>query len=339
MSWWHKETFQKKKNNLDTRCKLIKSVRKYFDQQHFWEVETPALQIMPGAEIHVHAFETELLSPDLKYRQVRYLHTSPEFDMKKLLVAGLPKIYQICPVYRNAEGSSLHTCEFKMLEWYRIEADYEDIMQDTIGLLRSIASDLELSAYRYRDCSSDPFLQWEQISVVEAFHKYAEFDLRAHLDLDVKAMKEKAESTGIRVAAGDSWDDLFFRIFMEKIEGQLGQGQPTILYDYPAHMAALSKVKQSDPRFAERFEVYVCGMDLANAFSELTDATAQKMRFKADMEQKKRIYGSSWPIDQDFIDALEYGMPVAGGIALGIDRLTMLACGAEDIREVLFVAP
>ncbi len=315
---------------------VIRAIRGFFEMQGFWEVETPALQVQPGGEVHVHAFRTEITSPDLQTRQTCYLHTSPELAMKKLLVAGCERIYQICPVYRNAEGSSIHTHEFKMLEWYRTDADYEDIMQDTIALFRHVAEAANIKSLKHKGSESNPFAQWQKISVCEAFLKYAEIDLSAFLPPCVNTLAKVASEKGYRVSEDDSWDDLFFRIFMEKIEPQLGQGVPTILYDYPAHMAALSKVKTSNPKLAERFEVYVCGLELANAFTELTDAKIQKERFEADMAQKEVIYGSAWPVDDDFIAALEYGMPEAGGIALGVDRLAMLMSGADDIKDVLF---
>ena len=334
--WWKPENFSRKIEYVQARTRLVQAVREYFDGQDFLEVSTPALQVMPGAEVHVHALQTELLSPDLKHHQTRYLQTSPEFSMKKLLVAGLPKIYQICPVYRNAEGSSIHSCEFTMLEWYRTNVDYEGIMQDTVGLLRHIATRLDISAYRHGGYEADPFLEWEKISVCDAFKKNADIHLEAFLPDKVDQFRDAVEELGLPVSEEDSWDDLFFKVSMNKIEPHLGMGQPTILYDYPAHMAALSKIKATDPRFAERFEVYVCGMELGNAFSELTDAKLQHQRMEADMAQKKRLYGETWPIDTDFIAALEQGMPQAGGIAIGIDRLAMLATGADDIRQVQF---
>lgn len=344
MQRWQPDTFEKRKENLMQRAKLMRAVRAFFDTQDFLEVNTPALQVMPGAEVHVHAFQTERLSADLQETETLYLHTSPEFAMKKLLVAGCPRIYQICHVYRNAEGSRLHSCEFSMIEWYRAHACYEDIMADTIGLLRHVAGDLKIDAYRYRDMCANPFVEWEKITVCSAFKEYAGVDLESCLpdpaqpsDACRQSLLEITQSLGIHTTPDDTWDDLFFRIFLEKIEPKLGQGQPTILYEYPAHMAALSRVKESDLRFAERFEVYVCGIELANAFGELTDAKAQRARFKADMAEKKKMYGRDWPLDEDFLKALEYGMPEAGGIALGIDRLVMLACGAEDIQDVLWM--
>lgn len=317
MSWWKPEIYARKREHLETRAKLVKAVRACFDDMGFLEVETPALQDSPGMEPHLHAFKTEIENAERDCKRDLYLHTSPEFAMKKLLVAGLPKIYQICHVFRNAEGSSLHSPEFTMIEWYRAYAGYQDIMADCEALLRQVAAACGIAEYRYRDKSADPFRDWEYLSVIEAYRKYA----------------------GLNVApdtSAEKWDDLFYDIFLNKIEPQLGIGQPTILYDYPVSMAALSRPKVDDPRFAERFELYVCGVELANAFGELTDAKIQRQRFEADMALKKKLYGEDWPVDEDFIAALEHGMPESGGIALGIDRLAMLACGTDDIEDVLW---
>lgn len=336
--WWRPEKFAQKIDFVKARMLLMKAVREYFDGQDYLEVQTPALQVMPGTEPHVHAFQTEQLSPDLQSSVTRYLHASPEFAMKKLLVAGLPKIYQMCPVYRNAEGSSVHSCEFTMLEWYRTETDYEGIMADTIGLLRHIAARLNITAYEKDEYKADPFTEWEKITVCEAFLKYAGIDLESVLPDKVERFRELVQNLGLPVTDKDEWDDLFFKVSMNKIEPNLGMGQPTILYDYPAHMAALSKIKASDPRFAERFEVYVCGIELGNAFSELTDYRQQHQRLLEDMAEKERVYGEAWPVDIDFIKALKHGMPEAGGIAIGIDRLAMLATGADDISQIQFCA-
>ncbi len=337
--WWQPEQFLRKKPFLEGRAALIRAVRGYFDGRDFHAVETPALQIAPGMEPHVHAFRTELLTPDRQGRATRWLHTSPEFAMKKLLVAGMPRIYQICHVFRNAEGSRLHSPEFTMIEWYRAGAGYCDIMDDCEGLLRAAAQALEIRAYRHAGRSADPFAAWERISVCEAFEKYAGFSLEPFLPENGdtrRALSEKVAALGFHTHPEDRWDDLFFRVFLEKIEPRLGQGQPTILYDYPVSMAALARAKPEDPRFAERFEVYVCGVELANAFGELTDPAIQRARFIADMDLKERLYGERWPVDEDFIAALTRGMPDCAGIALGIDRLAMLATGAERIDDVLW---
>ena len=333
--WWREDNFREKKDSLEMRYKLIREIRSFFDDHDFIEVETPALQASPGMEAHIHAFRTQILTPYLENRGYLYLHTSPEFAMKKLLVAGMPRIFQICKCFRNAESSFLHSCEFTMIEWYRAGAGYEDIMRDCVDLLRRCANALQIEFYRHKDNIADPFQQWQKLTVCEAFENYAGIDIIPVLD-DLKGFTRLANKIGISTDDNDLWEDVFFRIFLEKIEPNLGQGTPAILYDYPVSMAALSRPKPADSRFAERFEIYICGLELANAFGELTDPEEQKKRFIKDMELKKNLYGQNWPVDEDFIKALEHGMPESGGIALGIDRLAMLAAGAEKIEDVLW---
>lgn len=334
MNWWRPDNFGKKKNTLKTRMKIMRTVREYFDNQGFWEVETPALQTMPCADMHIHGFKTEYFGPDLKKSRDYYLHTSPEFEMKKLLVAGASEIYQICKVYRNGESTKMHSPEFTMLEWYRAGADYRDIMRDCEGLLRAVAKAAEIETFKFGDKVCSPFEAAERLKVSQAFFKYAGIDLNACMDSrDIFA--NMANKRGVRVIESDQWDDIFHAVMAEKIEPELGQGAPTILYEYPASMACLSK-KAKDERFAERFELYICGVELANAFTELTDAGEQRKRFTEEMAAKKERYGFDYPLDEDFLSALEYGMPEAGGIALGLDRLIMLACGVDNIENVLW---
>lgn len=335
--WWHPEHYNRKKDSLDIRSKVIKTIRRYFDDHDFMEVQTPALQVAPGMEPHLKAFQTTLLSADQSRTQELYLHTSPEFAMKKLLVAGLPRIYQICHCYRNAEGSSLHSPEFTMIEWYRAQAGYDNIMEDCVELLRSCAAQANIEKYQFRGNVADPFRDWHYLSVLEAFEKYAEMDIEPVLK-DLHGFRTLAEKNGYRMAEDDSWEDIFFRVFLEEIEPNLGLGVPTILYDYPVSMAALSRPKPEDPRFAERFELYVCGMELANAFGELTDAEEQRQRYLRDMDMKEKLYGERWPIDEDFLAALEYGMPESSGIAMGVDRLVMLAANVDTIDDVLWTS-
>jgi len=233
-------------------------------------------------------------------------------------------------VYRNAEGSALHSPEFTLLEWYRTGADYHDLMDDCIELCRSLG----VETFKYKNHECDPFKEWERISVCEAFEKYTEIELQNYLgDKDLFGLA--ANNIGIRTVEEDAWDDIFHAIMAEKIEPNLGQGVPTILYDYPISMAALSRKKENDPRFAERFELYICGVEIANAFSELTDAKEQRARYEDEMVLKKKLYGETYPPDEEFFKALEH-MPESAGIALGVDRLIMLATDADDISDVLW---
>jgi lysyl-tRNA synthetase class 2 len=339
--WWQPQEIQRKLFYLDQRDQLIRALRAFFHGQGFREVETPALQISPGLEPHLMAFNTIFESPIGRTKQQFYLHTSPEFAMKKLLVGGLPKIFQLAKVYRNREWSHTHHPEFTMLEWYRAGAPYTEIMEDTIQLLRrcSLALGVE-KVFTWKGVKSDPHGEWERLTVQEAFLRYTKIDILGTID-DPKNpnpadLREAAKARGHHLAEDDTWEDIFFRLFLTEIEPQLGVGVPTILYDYPISMAALAQPKPSDPTLAERFEVYVCGLELANAFGELNDAKAQAARFTADMDKKEKLYGYRYPIDGDFLAALEYGLPASSGIALGIDRLVMLATGADQITDVLW---
>ncbi|HPF78019.1 MAG TPA: EF-P lysine aminoacylase EpmA [Alphaproteobacteria bacterium] len=331
--WWHPQQFSQKRQNLAVRQQILKAIRGYFDAQGFDEVDTPILQICPVIDTHIRAFATDLRGVDGDIDKTMYLHTSPEFAMKKLMVAGMEKIYQICHVFRNAEGSKRHTPEFTMIEWYRTQADYEDIMEDCVGLLRSCAGAANVKEFRYKEHQCNPFTEWQRLSVCEAFEQYADIDLKTFLD-DTEGFRGAVRDLGLHAANDDGWDDLFFRVMDAKIEPFLGMERPTFLCDYPISMASLSKPKNDDPRFAERFELYVCGIELANAFSELTDAAEQRKRYDIEMAEKQRLYGETYPLDEEFIAALEYGLPPSGGIALGIDRLVMLATGQEDIKNV-----
>jgi lysyl-tRNA synthetase class 2 len=327
--------FAEKRLFLEARGAVLRALRAYFEGHGFAEVQTPALQVCPTMDAHIHGFRTELKGTDLQPLKTLYLHTSPEFDMKKLLVAGMERIYQICPVFRNGEGSRLHSPEFSLLEWYRAGADYTSLMTDCEDILRSVAQSLEVQAYQYRGKACDPFGEWQRISVAQAFDRYLGLDLAACLD-NTPSFAAKLKGQGIRVVETDRWDDLFHAAMAEKIEPCLGMETPCILYDYPVSMAALSRRKPSDPRYAERFELYVCGVELANAFSELTDAAEQRARYVAEMKAKQELYGETYPIDEEFLKALEHGMPESAGIALGVDRLVMLATGAEHITQVLW---
>ena len=327
INWWHPDHFGKKIPFLEKRAKIIRTIRAYFDSLGYTEVETPALQHAAVMDPHIRAFETEYTTPDLSEKHRLFLHTSPEFAMKKMLVGGMTKIYQICKTFRNAENSPNHSPEFTMIEWYHTGLSYEGLMQECIGLMRAVTD----GPYTFRGMDSDPHQSWEVISVCEAFEKYADMNLESVLG-DLDGFKNLA---GDLYHEGDEWDDIFFRVFLEKIEPNLGHPVPTIIYDYPIHMASLSRPKESDPRFCERFEIYICGLELANAFGELCDPVEQETRFVQNMAEKKRLYGDDYPVDYDLIDALKHGLEDVSGIALGVDRLVMLATGANTINDVM----
>lgn len=333
---WQPGIFARRYPHLKTRQKVIKAIRAFFDAQGFDETDTPILQTAPGCEVHLHGFSTDLLSPDRQGRHEMWLHTSPEFAMKKLIAAGVEKQFQICHVFRNAEGSSRHSPEFTMIEWYRVGCDYRAIMQDCVDLLRKVAAAAGVASFAYQGKTCDPFAAAEYLTLHDAFVRYANIPLGDLLN-DRDALYAAAKRTNARVLETDDWDALYFAVLNEIIEPQLGQGRPTFLYEYPAHMAVLSRKKPGDARWAERFELYVNGLELANAFSELTDVAEQRARFTADMDEKQAVYGHRWPIDADFLAAMTHGMPDCAGIALGVDRLVMLCCGTDEISDVLWL--
>jgi lysyl-tRNA synthetase class 2 len=337
-----RDDFSRKRAFLHQRDLLIRALRNYFYSEGFSEVSTPALQVSPGLEPHLQAFRTDQEDPVGRRLAVRYLHTSPEFAMKKLLASGMEKIFQVAQVFRNRERSHTHSPEFAMLEWYRAGEPYTKLMDDCEALLRACkAATGGEPVFRFRGREARADQPFARVSVQEAFGRWAGVDLLGTIDNpslpSPGKLREACRAIGVHTAADDTWEDLFFRIFLEKIEDNLGVGVPTILYDYPISMAALSRAKAEAPHLAERFEVYVCGLELANAFGELTDPVAQRARFEADMDKKERLYGERYPIDEDFLAALEEGMPESSGIALGVDRLVMLATGALEIDDVLWI--
>ena len=328
MTDWRPDRLARRLPHLQARARLQAALREWFAAEGFVEVETPILQVAPGAEVHLAGFSTAWKTPD-GIERPRWLHSSPEFAMKKLLSGGVPRLFQFARVFRNAEGSALHHPEFTMLEWYRAGVGYETIMADCAALL-ALAGAKEL---RWEDKVCDPAAAPERLTVAAAFERYAGVDLFATTGDAAKLSR----LSGVAMHDGDSWDDVFFRVMFDKIEHRLGVGRPTILCEYPIAMAALARAKPGDPRVAERFELYACGVELANAFGELTDPAIQRARLKADMDEKERLYGVRWPVDEDFLAALDHGLPDCAGIALGFDRLAMLATGASHIEDVLWL--
>ncbi len=338
--WWRPEDFALRRPTLLARARILAALRAFFNGRGFVEVETPCLQRSPGLEPHIMALSTELAEPFGAGRQRLYLHTSPEFTMKKLLVAGMASIFQFAHVWRDGERSPTHHPEFTMLEWYRSNAGYEVLMEDCAAILAAAARAVPTGELRRGGRRCDPFAAPKRLTVAQAFFDYCGIDLLASIDdprrPDAAILAAAARVRGLHVGDGDSWEDVFFRIMMERIEPYLGDGAPLILCDYPVSLAALSRPRPDDPRVAERFELYACGVELANGFGELTDAAEQRRRFEADMDLKERLYGLRYPIDEDFLAALELGLPDCAGIALGVDRLVMLATGSETIDEVLW---
>jgi lysyl-tRNA synthetase class 2 len=339
-AWWLPERLAARRPALALRGKALATLREFFAARNFAEVETPALQVSPGMEPHIMALRTELAEPLAGGRRALYLHTSPEFAMKKLLVAGVPRLYQLARVWRDGERSPLHHPEFTLLEWYRAGASYEALMEDCRALLAALAEATGVAELRHGERRCDPRAPLARLTVAEAFARFAGIDLLATAPdprvPDSALLAAAARRAGLHVSERDEWEDIFFRVMLERIEPRLGEGAPAILCEYPLALAALSRPSRRDPRVAERFELYACGIELANAFSELTDAAEQRRRFESDMALKERLYGVRYPIDEDFLAALDHGMPESAGIALGFDRLVMLLAGAERIEDVLW---
>ena len=336
--WWRPDRHARRRPNLLARAAILAAIRGWFAERGFVEVETPALQVSPGLEPHLAAFETALGEPFRDGAATpMFLHSSPEFAMKKLLAAGEEKIFQLARCFRNEERSPTHHPEFTMLEWYRAGASWRDLWADCEGLLAAAAAAAGAARFTRAGLSADPRAPWTRLSVCDAFARHAGIDLAAALDdpADPAPLAARARAAGIRTGENDSWEDVFFRIFLARVEPALGIGAPAILYGYPASMAALARLGP-DRRFAERFEVFVCGLELANGYGELTDADEQRARFAADRALRRRLRGEAYPVDEDFLAALDRGLPDCAGIALGVDRLVMLATGAERIEDVLW---
>ncbi|ACP27335.1 lysyl-tRNA synthetase protein [Sinorhizobium fredii NGR234] len=336
--WWTPDVHADRRPFLIGRNRIQSALRRFFGERDFIEVDTATLQVSPGNEAHLHAFATQALGPDGSVQPL-YLHTSPEFACKKLVAAGERRIACFAHVYRNRERGPLHHPEFTMLEWYRAEETYETLMRDCAGILALAAETTGTRSLAYQGRSCDPFLEPERLSVADAFARFAGIDLLASIgkdgDTDRESLAAAMREAGLRVAEDDTWADLFSRVLVEKVEPNLGMGRATILDEYPAAEAALARPTPRDRRVAERFELYACGVELANAFGELTDATEQRRRFELEMAEKARVYGETYPLDEDFLAALAL-MPEASGIALGFDRLVMLATGAARIDQVLW---
>ena len=335
--WWSRDAHMRRRPFLVQRNRVVTAVRRWFAARSFVEIDTAALQVSPGNEAHLHAFSTEAVTTSGD-RRVLHLHTSPEFAMKKLLAAGEERVFSMGHVFRNRERGVLHHPEFTMLEWYRTDEEYDLAMQDTAELVRLAAETTgrALATFRGRNCD---LTAWpERVSVSDAFREHAGIDLLATIGQDGTdrgALAEACREAGIRVAEDDTWSDMFSRVLVEKVEPRLGEGRPTLLDRYPVAEAALARPVADDPRVAERFELYACGVELANGFGELTDPAEQARRFAAEMDEKARVYGERYPVDDEFLAALGE-MPPASGVALGLDRLVMLATGAERIEDVIW---
>lgn len=324
------------------REKVLRAIRMFFDAQEFHEVETPLLIARPPAESYLDVFETKLLDRNRNITPA-YLSTSPEVPLKKLMVAGLGNCYALTKSFRNMETqSTLHNPEFTILEWYRMGVDYREIMKDCEELLIFINTYLQRTQEEegksphqliYQGHSVNLEAPWERLTVAEAFAKWASVDF---IEFLVPASARTiARKKGYAVEKKTTWEELYNQIFLNEIEPHLGVGKPTILYEFPGSMGALARKKKSDPRFAERFEFYIQGLELGDCYSELTDWKEQKERFEHELKEIKRSGKTLYDYDHDFISALKVGLSDCSGIAVGVDRLIMLFANAKTIQETL----
>ncbi len=313
------------------REKVIRAIRSFFEKENFHEIETPILIAHPPAESYLDVFETTLLNRQREPTKA-YLSTSPEIPLKKLMVAGLGDCYSLTHAFRNMETQGKrHNPEFTVLEWYRVSADYFDIMKDCENLLLAIAGGRGLTYQRKQIDFTPP---WERITVVDAFKKYAKINFNEFFDIDTARIV--ASGKGYKVEKNNTWEQLYNQIFLNEVEPRLGRGKPTIVYDFPAAVAALAKLKKNDMRFAERFEFYIEGLELGDCYGELTDPVESEKRFDFQMKEIKRLGKTAYDYDHDFIDALKVGLPTCSGIAVGVDRLIMLLADVPNIADTLF---
>ena len=336
--WWTPENHADRRPTLLTRGRIKAQLRAHFEAQGFTEVECGALAVSPGNEAHLHAFATDLIATGGE-RQALYLHTSPEFASKKLLAAGETQIFDFARVFRNRERTAIHAPEFTMLEWYRAHEDYARVMEDCLNIVRLAANVTGAKGFSFKDRGCDPLAEAQHMTVGDAFVHHAGIDVLKTLSAtgigDRNALAYAAKRGGFDVAEDDNWADIFSKILVARVEPRLGIGVPTVLYEYPRCEAALARATEHDPRVAERFELYVCGVELANGFGELIDPFEQRKRFELEMAEKERVYGERYPIDEELLLALAQ-MPPSSGVALGFDRLVMLATGARNLSDVIW---
>jgi len=320
---------------LRARAAVTRAVRDYFQGQDFLEVETPARVFSPGQEVHLEAIPAG---------GGRHLITSPEYHMKRLLAGGLPRIVQFCRCYRAEEDGPHHQPEFTMVEWYRAGACLDDLMRDCEAILEAAAHAagawprVPVPAGRRGEHAADTLSldgPFERTTVRELFRRHAKVELRG--DETEAEMRSLAAAAGCQVASDAAWDDVFYQVFLDRIESHLGCGRPSFVQDWPAPLGALARRRTDDPLTVERFELYAGGLELANAFGELTDPVEQRARFIEESALRRQRGRAVYPIDEKLLAALGH-MPATCGIALGFDRLVMLVLGASSIRDVMAFA-
>jgi lysyl-tRNA synthetase class 2 len=337
--WWTPARFADRRPFLHKRAAITDRLRSFFIENGFTEAETAILQVSPGNETHLHAPRTEIRASG-QSPATRYLRTSPEFSAKKLLAAGEQRIFEFAKVFRDRERSDLHLTEFTMLEWYRADEPYAAVMADAVTIVATAANVAGSRQFSFRGRTIDALAEPDMLTVGAAFERFAGIDLLATIEGGEGNRQRLAVAAAVkvRIVDDDTWSDIFAKVLVEHVEPNLGNGRMTLLYEYPTPEAALARVNPDDPRVAERFELYACGVELANGFGELTDANELRRRFSQAMDEKQRRYGERYPIDEDFLAAVAQ-MPSASGVALGFDRLVMLAAGATAVDQVIWTPP
>ena len=305
---------------LKLRARMLERLRAFFSVRGVLEVETPTLSVAATTDLHLQSFSCRATGPGI---HTLYLHTSPEFPMKRLLAAGSGSIYQICKVFRDGEAGRRHNPEFTLLEWYRVGFDYHQLMDETAALIAdALAGSRTLEAP-------------EKLTYAQAFERHC--DINPHT-ADNATLAAIVKTKAIPLHGDlqrETVDTLRDLLLTHVVEPQLGRGRVTLLYDYPASQAALARIRPDTPPVAERFEAYLDGIELANGFHELRDAGEQRARFARDLAKRKEQGLPIVPMDERLLAALEHGLPECSGVALGFDRLVMLAAGAASIQDVL----
>lgn len=333
-NWSELKNTPRLKNIYDTRIEIIKSIREFFWSQGFVETDTPVAVRLASQEPYLNPLATTISDPNGKSEKF-YLRTSPEYALKKLLAAGYEKIFEIGKCFRNFESfGGNHNPEFTMIEWYRAPGTYQEIMDDTENLFKFVGKKLNKESVAYKNKEINISETWDRQNMKEVWQDFIGVNLDDYLELN--KMQELAKSKGYQVSENDTYEDLFYKIFLNEIEPNLGSGKPIFVYDYPAQMTSLSRLCEYDSRYAERFELYIGGLELANAFGELTDAKVQKDKLEEDMAKRKALGKETWPVDPDFISALGSGIGSAGGIAMGVDRMVLLFTETKDLNETIF---
>ncbi len=339
-SWIQKTLHPRRLQCLEMRSRVETGIREFFLSQSFREVRTPLLVPCPGMEPHIRPFQ---IQPTPSSKIPIFLPTSPEFAMKRLLVGGLEKIFQIAPAFRDEPLSRTHLPEFTLLEWYRAYSQYEKIMEDTENLFYFLTMRFfgkPFLPFQGKEISILP--PWPRLKIRDLFLDLAGIDLIKKSTVEL--LSNECHRFKIPTSPKETWDDLYFKIWLNIIEPQLPQDQALFVTRYPPSQAALSVI-DSDPDgslWARRFEIYACGIELGNAFEELTDPIEQRRRFEEDMQLRSQIYGPSFantPLDEEFLEALTEGMPPSSGIAIGVDRMVMLFANEKDISFTVWLPP